>query len=67
MSNKHAMTEAVRRCEAAGLVLETGKKHPKMVNPRTGRSVSFSSSPSDGNAHRQFLRDVKKYLGVDLT
>lgn len=67
MSNKHSMREAIKRCEAAGLVYEAGKKHPKMVDPKTGKFVSFSGSPSDGNAHRQFLRDVRKYLGVDLT
>lgn len=61
------MTEAIRRCEAAGLVHSVGRKHHFMANPKTGKRVSFSSTPSDGNAHRQFLRDVKKYLGVDLT
>lgn len=63
------MAEAIRRCEAAGLVYKppVRGKHPKMLNPATGKWVSFSGSPSDGNAHRQFLRDVRKYLGVDLT
>jgi hypothetical protein len=60
------MRKAIKLCQAAGLVFEPNHKHPRVVQPSTGKFVSFSGSPSDENAHRNMLRDVKKYLGVDV-
>jgi hypothetical protein len=61
------MKDAIRRCEATGLKYENGKKHPRITDPKTGRSVSISRTPSDHRAVQNMLRDVRKYLGVDVT
>ena len=37
-------------------------KHPRVTAP-DGRFVVFSLTPSDGNAHRQFERDVQRIKG----
>jgi hypothetical protein len=58
------MTLVIRECERAGLQFVRGRKHGKLVDPRTGRCVSVSSTPSCPNAHRAVLRDVRKYLGL---
>lgn len=34
-------------------------KHPRVTAPG-GQFVTFSLTPSDGNAHRQFERDVRR-------
>lgn len=55
----------IRDCVRAGLRYVHGRKHGKLLDPRTGRSVPISNSPSCANAHRKVLRDVRLYLGVD--
>ena len=37
----------------------TKGKHPR-VTATNGRVVIFSDTPSDGNAHKQFRRDIDK-------
>lgn len=49
----------IRDCERAGLRYVPGKKHAKLFDPVTERSVSVSSTPSCQNAHRNVLRDVR--------
>jgi hypothetical protein len=61
------MRKAIKLCREAGLVFESNHKHPRVVQPSTGEFVSFSGSPSCKDAHRNMLRDVRKYLGVDVT
>lgn len=60
------MRTAIRACEAAGLRYEPQHTHPRMVDPKTNRFVSFSSSPSCPHAHKHLLRDVRKYLKVTV-
>ena len=57
---------AVRACNRAGLRHEWHAKHPRIVDPRTGKFVVFSGSPGCPHAHKNTLRDVKKYLGVEV-
>lgn len=54
---------AIQACEKAGLQYQPGKKHARIVDPATGRYVSFSSTPSCPFAYKHMLRDVKRYLG----
>ena len=61
------LTRVIRDCERSGLRYEPGRKHAKLRDPKTGRAISISSTPSDRNAHRNVLRDVRRYLGVELT
>lgn len=37
----------------------TGTNHGRVTHP-CGRFVTFSTSPSDMNAHHQFFRDVRR-------
>jgi hypothetical protein len=60
-------TRVIRDCERAGLRYIHGRKHGKLLDPRTGRSVSVSNTPSCTNAHRNVLRDVRRFLGVDAS
>lgn len=57
---------AIQACEKAGLRYEPGKKHARIVDDRTGKYVSFSSTPSCPFAHKHMLRDVKRYLGIAI-
>jgi DNA-binding MarR family transcriptional regulator len=61
------MARTIRDLERHGLVFVRGRKHSKIRDPKTGRAVAVSGTPSDRNAHRNVLRDVRKYLGVALT
>jgi len=61
------LTTVIRQCERAGLHFVPGRKHGKLVDPRTGRYVSISSTPSCPHAHKHVLRDVRKYLGLPVT
>lgn len=65
--SKKLMKEAIRACQRAGLVHEPQHTHPRMVNPATGKYVSFSSSPSCPHAHKHLLADVRKYLNITVT
>ena len=60
------LTRVIRQAVAAGLVLEHGGKHPKLRDPRTGRSISISNTPRAKMAHREVVRDLRRYLGVTL-
>jgi hypothetical protein len=61
------MKAAVRACERAGLLYERRHKHPRVVHPDTGRFVVLSHTPSCPHGYKHLLRDVKKYLGVEVT
>jgi hypothetical protein len=58
------MTLVIRECERAGLRFVHGRKHGKLIDPRTGRSIPVSSTPSCQHAHKNVLRDVRRYLGL---
>jgi hypothetical protein len=67
MSAKKDMRKAIAACEAAGLRYEPQHTHPRVVQPATGRFVSFSNTPTCQHAYKHLLRDVKKYLGLTVT
>ena len=54
---------AVKACEAAGLQCDRAHKHPRIVDPKTLKYVTFSNTPSCAHAYKNLLRDVRKYLG----
>lgn len=60
------MRAAIRACTDAGLRYDPAHKHPRVVHPTTGRYVTFSQTPGCPHAANQFLRDVRKYLGVTV-
>lgn len=66
MSARHDMRKAIRACERAGLVYEANHKHPRIVDPATGRYVVLSGTPSDAHAAKNMLTDVRKRLGHDI-
>lgn len=61
------MKAAITACEGAGLKYDPAHKHPRVVDPKSGRFVSFSSSPSCPHAHKHLLKDVRKYLHISVT
>ena len=61
------LTRVIRECERHGLRYEPGRKHAKLRDPRTNRCISISGTPSCPHAHKNVLRDVRRYLGVSLT
>lgn len=65
MSRKD-IRKAIRACEDAGLVYEPQHSHPRVVDPKTGRYVSFSNTPNCPHAHKNMLKDVRKYLGIEV-
>ena len=44
--------------------VKKGRKHCRVIHPKTRRSISISSTPSDRNAWKAFVRDIKKYLNI---
>jgi hypothetical protein len=60
------MRRAIEACVEAGLVHSVGGKHQRITDPRTGRFVTVSGTPSDPMAYRQMLRDVRRHLGVEI-
>jgi hypothetical protein len=60
------MRQAVQKCVAAGLVYDDKHKHPRIIQPSTGRFVTISRTPSCPHAPKNFLADVRRYLGVDV-
>ena len=60
------MKKAIKSCTAAGLVYDPSRKHPRITDPKTGRFVTISNTPSCPYAAENMLRDVKKYLGVEV-
>ncbi len=61
------LTRVIRECERHGLRYEPGRRHPKLRDPKTGRAISISSTPSCPHAHKHVLRDVRRYLNVTIT
>ena len=61
------LTRVIRQACAAGLQYDARGRHPKLRDPRTGRSVPISNTPSCRNAHKNVLRDLRRYLGVIIT
>jgi len=59
-------TRVIRAAERAGLHYVHGRKHGKLLDPRSGRSVPISNTPSCTNAHRRVISDVRKFLGVSI-
>lgn len=60
------MSRAIAACRAAGLHYEPNHKHPRLVDKRTGKYVSFSATPSCQHAYKHLLRDVRKYLNIQV-
>jgi hypothetical protein len=60
------LTRTIRQLERQGLVYVQGRKHSKIRDPKTGRAVAISGTPRCPHAHKNVLRDVRKYLGVEL-
>lgn len=67
MSARKDMKAAIKACEAAGLIYDPQHTHPRVVDPKSRRFVSFSSSPSCPHAHKHLLKDVRKYLNIMVT
>ena len=66
MSHARDMRIVIRACEEQGLVYDPTHKHPRIVDPRSGKYVSFSATPNCPYAPRRMLRDVKHYLGIAI-
>jgi hypothetical protein len=60
------LTRVIRQAVHAGLKYDPGRRHPKIIDPRTGRWISISSTPRCPHAHKNVLRDLRRYLGVTL-
>ena len=60
------ITQLIRRAERAGLTYQHGRKHARIVDPKSGRFVSVSSTPSCPHAFKNIQRDLRKYLGIEL-
>ena len=56
----------IKQAERAGLLYERGKRHPKIRDPRSGRAITLSATPSCPHAHKRVLRDLRVYLGITL-
>lgn len=57
------LDRAIKACTDAGLIHRPEGKHPRIVDPATGKYVTFSNTPRCPYAFKHMLRDVKKYLG----
>jgi hypothetical protein len=66
MATKKDMRKAIKACVAAGLVFDPDHKHPRIVDPATGKFVVLSSSPSCPHAAKNMLTDVRKILGREV-
>jgi hypothetical protein len=66
MSARTDMRRLIRAAERAGLVYTRGQKHGRLTSPSSGRFISISCTPSDFNAPRRVVADLKKYLNVEL-
>ena len=67
MSAKKQMKEAIKACQAAGLAYDPQRTHPRITDPKTGRFVTLSNTPSCPHAHKNLLSDVRKYLNIAVT
>ena len=65
MSARHDVRKVIRAAQRLGLTVEYGR-HPRLVDPRTGRAVTFSGSPSCPHAYKHLLADLRKYLNVEV-
>ena len=57
-SQNKGIARIVRSLVQEGWVYSMGS-HPRITAP-TGEFITFALTPSDGNAHRQFERDVRR-------
>jgi len=66
--NTHSdLRKVIRECQRAGLVYEqSARGHAKLRDPRTGRAIAVSCTPSDCHATNNVLRDVRKYLNINI-
>lgn len=68
MSARGDLRKVIRDCERAGLVFEQSRHgHAKLRDPRTGRAIPVSCTPSDCHAANNVLRDVRKYLNIEVS
>ena len=58
----HLSKKHLERLAKLGFRVIYNKKHPKIYIERNGKThvVTFSSTPSDGNAGRQILRQIRR-------
>ena len=61
------LTRVIRAAQRHGMLYVHGGKHPKIRDPRTGRSISIAGTPSCPHAAKNVLRDCRKYLLVEVT
>lgn len=47
-------------------IFKKGKKHNRIISKQTNLSVTFSTTPSDKNAHWEFRRHVKQSFNIVL-
>jgi hypothetical protein len=52
--------QVIRKAENAGWRYQQGKKHARLISPNGEEYISVSVTPSDVNAGRQLLRDLKR-------
>ena len=60
MSLPSNVKRALRKARRNGWVLEGGGKHFKLRHPGRSDFITISSSPSDGNAVHNILRDMQR-------
>lgn len=61
------MKAVIKAAQRQGLLYDPHGKHPKIRDPKTGRAVSISNTPSCPYAAKNVLRDVRRFLGVSLS
>jgi len=67
MSARGDLRKVIRDCQRAGLIYEqSGRGHAKLRDPRTGRAITVSCTPSDCHATNNVLRDVRRYLHINV-
>ena len=59
--------EVIRACERAGFVYDPKHKHPRLTDPASGRFVSFSHTPSCPHWYKHLVKDIRKYLNIEVT
>ena len=66
MSARLDMRKVLRAAQRAGLTLEYGGRHAKLVDRRSGRSIPVSCTPSDLHSYKAVLRDARRFLGITI-
>jgi hypothetical protein len=56
----------IRQAMRSGLLFEHGGKHPRLRDPKSGRAVVVSGTTRCPHAHKNVMRDLRKYLGVKI-